>query len=47
MTSLKDKIQNALDENRMLVLGAEVLVGFELLRFFRMVSRVCRSDPKC
>jgi len=35
MTSLKDKIQNALDENRMLVLGAEVLVGFEFTAFFQ------------
>lgn len=28
MASLKDKVQNALDESRMLVLGAQVLVGF-------------------
>jgi hypothetical protein len=35
MTSLKDKIQNALDENRMLVLGAEVLIGFEFTAFFQ------------
>ena len=29
MAKLKDKIQNALDEARMLVLGGQVLVGFE------------------
>src|SRR5438093_4399150 len=28
MTRLKDKIQNALDELRMLVLGLQVLIGF-------------------
>ncbi len=39
MTSLKDKIQNALDENRMLVLGAEVLVGFEFTAFFQDVFK--------
>ncbi|MBV9865689.1 MAG: hypothetical protein JO316_10085 [Abitibacteriaceae bacterium] len=29
MTSLKDKVQNALDESRMLVLGVQVLLGFQ------------------
>lgn len=29
MTELKDKIQNALDEGRMLVLGSQVLLGFQ------------------
>ena len=29
MAQLKDKIQNALDEARMLVLGSQILVGFE------------------
>jgi Family of unknown function (DUF6328) len=29
MAQLKDKIQNALDEGRMLVLGSQILVGFE------------------
>lgn len=29
MAKLKDKVQNALDEGRMLVLGAQILVGFE------------------
>ncbi|HZS43995.1 MAG TPA: DUF6328 family protein [Blastocatellia bacterium] len=29
MVSLKDKVQNALDEARMLILGAQVLVGFQ------------------
>lgn len=28
MTGLKDKIQNGLDESRMLVLGAQILIGF-------------------
>src|SRR5437660_12735284 len=28
MASLKDKVQNGLDESRMLVLGAQILVGF-------------------
>jgi FtsH-binding integral membrane protein len=29
MTKLKDKVQNALDEGRMLVLGSQVLLGFQ------------------
>ena len=29
MAQLRDKIQNALDEGRMLVLGSQILVGFE------------------
>src|SRR5947199_7513522 len=29
MAQLKDKIQNALDEGRMLVLGSQVLLGFQ------------------
>jgi hypothetical protein len=29
MAKLKDKVQNALDESRMLILGAQVLIGFE------------------
>jgi uncharacterized membrane protein len=29
MASLKDKVQNALDESRMLVLGAQLLLGFQ------------------
>jgi hypothetical protein len=35
MTQLKDKIQNALDESRMLILGAEILVGFEFTAAFQ------------
>lgn len=35
MTQLKDKIQNALDESRMLILGAEILVGFEFTAVFQ------------
>jgi hypothetical protein len=35
MTQLKDKIQNALDESRMLILGAEILVGFEFTATFQ------------
>ncbi len=35
MAQLKDKIQNALDESRMLILGAEILVGFEFTAVFQ------------
>jgi TRAP-type C4-dicarboxylate transport system permease small subunit len=35
MTALKDKIQYALDESRMLVLGAEILIGFEFAAVFQ------------
>lgn len=35
MTRLKDKIQNALDESRMLILGAEILIGFEFTATFQ------------
>jgi hypothetical protein len=35
MTQLKDKIQNAMDESRMLILGAEILVGFEFTAVFQ------------
>ena len=35
MTKLKDKIQNALDESRILVLGAEILLGFEFTATFQ------------
>jgi hypothetical protein len=35
MTQLKDKIQNALDESRTLVLGAEILVGFDFTGTFQ------------
>src|SRR5437763_2100060 len=34
MAKLKDKIQNALDESRMLVLGSQVLLGFEFRSVF-------------
>ncbi len=34
MSKLKDKIQNALDESRMLVLGAQVLLGFQFRSAF-------------
>ncbi|HKQ50718.1 MAG TPA: DUF6328 family protein [Pyrinomonadaceae bacterium] len=34
MAQLKDKIQNALDEARMLVLGSQVLLGFQFRSFF-------------
>src|SRR5438552_2671062 len=30
MAELKDKVQNALDEARMLILGSQVLLGFQL-----------------
>jgi hypothetical protein len=35
ITQLKDKIQDALDEGRMLVLGAEILIGFEFTATFQ------------
>jgi hypothetical protein len=34
MTKLKDKISNALDEGRMLILGAQVLLGFQFRSAF-------------
>jgi DMSO reductase anchor subunit len=34
MTKIKDKVKNALDEARMLVLGAQVLVGFQFRSVF-------------
>ena len=34
MAKIKDKVENALDEARMLVLGAQVLVGFQLRSVF-------------
>ena len=34
MTKIKDKVRNALDEARMLVLGAQVLVGFQFRSVF-------------
>jgi hypothetical protein len=34
LAKLKDKIQNALDEGRMLVLGSQVLLGFQYRSFF-------------
>ncbi|HWT01839.1 MAG TPA: DUF6328 family protein [Pyrinomonadaceae bacterium] len=34
MAQLKDKIQNALDEARMLVLGSQVLLGFQFRSAF-------------
>jgi hypothetical protein len=34
MSKISDRIQNALDEARILVLGAQVLIGFEYRSFF-------------
>src|SRR5215212_5905445 len=34
MAKIKDKVENALNEARMLVLGAQVLVGFQFRSFF-------------
>ena len=34
MASLKDKVQNALDEGRMLILGSQVLLGFQFRSVF-------------
>jgi hypothetical protein len=44
MTPLKDKIQDALDENRMLVLGAEILVGFQFTATFQDRFPPCRRS---
>lgn len=33
MAQLKDKVQNALNEGRMLILGAQVLLGFQFVTF--------------
>jgi hypothetical protein len=35
VTSLKNKIQDALDESRMLILGAEILLGFQFTAYFQ------------
>ena len=47
MTPLKDKIQNALDESRTLVLGAEILIGFDFTapfqEGFRRLSRFAQN----
>src|SRR5689334_23405650 len=34
MAQIKDKVQNALDETRMLILGSQVLLGFQFRAFF-------------
>jgi hypothetical protein len=34
MAKIKDKVENALNESRMLVLGAQVLIGFQFRSFF-------------
>ncbi len=34
MSKLKDRIQSALDEGRMLVLGSQVLLGFQYRSIF-------------
>ena len=36
-------VKTALKETRMLVLGAQVLLGFELAAYFETGSSVCRS----
>jgi hypothetical protein len=47
MTQLKDKIQNALDESRTLVLGAEILIGFDFTATFQegfqRISRISQA----
>jgi len=45
MTALKDKIKLALDESRMLILGAQILLGFELRAAFEPAfDRLPRSS---
>jgi len=36
-------VKTALDETRMLVLGAQILLGFELSGVFRDALRICLS----
>lgn len=47
MTKLKDKIQTGLDESRMLVLGAQILIGFAFSATFQttfpLLSRRCQN----
>ena len=47
MTELKDKIQTGLDESRMLVLGAQILIGFAFSATFQttfpLLSRLCQN----
>ncbi len=47
MTELKDKIQTGLDESRMLVLGAQILIGFAFSATFQAafpsLSRWCQN----
>jgi hypothetical protein len=47
MTQLKDKIQNGLDESRMLILGAQILIGFTFTATFEntfpTLSRVSQN----
>src|SRR5437763_9642376 len=45
MTALKDKIKLALDESRMLILGAQILLGFDLRSAFEPAfDRLPRSS---
>jgi uncharacterized protein DUF6328 len=46
MARLKDKVQNALDEARLLVLGAQVLLGFEYRSVFESGFDVLPSHSK-
>jgi len=46
MARLKDKVQNALDEARLLVLGAQVLLGFEYRSVFEPGFGVLPSHSK-
>ncbi len=43
MAKLKDKIENALIEGRMLVLGSQVLLGFEYAPPLNPASSISRS----
>jgi len=45
MTRLKDKIKLTLDESRMLVLGAQILLGFQFRSVFEAAfDRLPRSS---
>lgn len=45
MARLKDKVQNALDEARLLILGTQVLLGFQYRAAFeRGFDKLSRSE---
>jgi hypothetical protein len=47
MTKLKDKIQTGMDESRMLVLGAQILIGFAFSANFQPTFRDLSRNAQC